>query len=401
MLNKKWPLLLLAFLDYMGMVMVAAILPTILFDSTMLPPAWGEKARITLLGFYLALFPLGQFFGSAKLGRLSDTYGRRPILLATTLLTAIAFFISALSLLFSSVILLFTGRLLAGVFAANIAVAQAALSDMSSVSDKMRNMTSIQTAIGLGFIIGPGVGSASAKISFLGGPSYATPFYLTALFFGIAFLSIYFFFPETARPPTNAIKKESLFTELIEPYTNPLLRMPFIIWSAYACGWTLCGTFLPAYLTENFKTIDVGIFLTIMGFTYTFSQFFVVRKVASLVTAKAMVKIPLFVMALSYTALPFAKTSVGLHIGTSLNVIALSFVMPGLITAISNFESNENQGKIMGSISSIRALASIVVTIAGAYLARISLAAPLFGGGILLLISWILFVTKFPDPKKT
>ena len=163
-------LIAVALIDFMGLGIVVTLFPKLLLDPAMgmLPTAWGHSARLTALGLFLAIYPLGQFFGAAILGKLSDHYGRRKLLIITLLGTIIGFLASGFAIVIQSAILLFITRLLTGLAAGNVAIVQAGLADVSAdEKNKNRNFSMFQVALGVSWVFGPPLGgwlSSSALV---------------------------------------------------------------------------------------------------------------------------------------------------------------------------------------------------------------------------------------------
>jgi len=118
-----------------------------------------------LATFCMALYAIGMLISTPILGRLSDFHGRRPILM----LSMVGAIIGYLMLGFAeSLWVVALSRLLAGLMAGNIAAAQAYITDITSEENRAKGMGLIGAAFGLGFVIGPALGS------YLAGDDFAT-----------------------------------------------------------------------------------------------------------------------------------------------------------------------------------------------------------------------------------
>ena len=113
-----------------------------------------------LVGVVIAAFSLVQFIFSPILGRLSDKYGRKPILLTTSIINALSYFLIFVSQSFWIII---AARVIAGIGSANISVAQAYIADTSASHERTKKMTLIGAVFGLGFIIGPLLGGVVSE----------------------------------------------------------------------------------------------------------------------------------------------------------------------------------------------------------------------------------------------
>ena len=397
-------LILVALLDFMGLGVVVTIFPHLLLDNStgILPLSWTYGTRLTVLGAFLAIYPLGQFFGAAVLGTLSDQHGRKNVLLITLTGTICGFLLSGLSIIIGSALLLFISRLAAGIFAGNIAVAQASMADISTEKTKAKNMTLMQVALGLAWVIGPPMGGWLTAFPIGGLSGFVTPFWFMSVLLVLALAYTAFAYQETlAERKNESIHLFSGIKQIITAYSHPSLRLAFLIWTVFVAGWWLFEAYLPAYLLAafDFSSAQIGTFLASMGATYALFQYIVVQRVAKRVKPEVMVRNSLVVSALSVLAVAFVHNVVQLHIVITLFVTSMGFALPGLITAISNLASKEDQGQIMGTISSVQALATVLVMLVGGYLDNAGITVTIIGGAGLLLLSWILFMVQFRKNK--
>lgn len=107
------------------------------------------------LGVLIASFSLAQLLAAPVMGTLSDRFGRRPVLLISTLLTAASYGLAALA---PSLAWLFLARALGGIGGATIGVANAYIADVSIPQTRARNFGLAGAAFGLGLIVGPALG---------------------------------------------------------------------------------------------------------------------------------------------------------------------------------------------------------------------------------------------------
>jgi DHA1 family tetracycline resistance protein-like MFS transporter len=155
-------------------------------------PLYAERFGVgaALIGVLSASFSLAQMIFAPVWGRLSDRFGRKPVLLVSLFGTAVGSLLTGLA---GSIWILFLGRILDGVSGASVSVAQAAVGDVSPPSQRARLMGLLGAAFGVGFVAGPAIGALAA----LGGPKL--PFFIAA---GVAALNGVIAIkrlPETAR----------------------------------------------------------------------------------------------------------------------------------------------------------------------------------------------------------
>jgi len=400
-----WYLVMVALLDFIGMGMVVAIFPHIIISNavSLFPADWQPQQKIAMLGVFLGIYPLGQFFGASLLGKLSDIYGRRKIMLITVAGTALAFATSAYAIFCADAMMLLIGRLAAGMMAGNVAIAQASMADISTPGNKTKNLSMIQTALGLAWVVGPPAGGWLTTFRVAQYSGYITPFAVMAVIFSLLFIYTLVAYPDTLKKHTQ--EKLNIFSglsQIAKAYSHGDLKGPFIIWTIFVAGWVLFEAFLPAYLLDiyHFNAFQTGSFLASMGATYALFQYFVVRNVAKKAKPDSMVRYSLIITAFAVLAIVTVQSPVLLHILITLFVTAIGFALTGLISGLSSLVPENEQGEIMGSVSSIQALATLLVMLVGGSLDATNVKVTVVGGGLLLLASWLLFVIRPGTSKR-
>ncbi|MBF0127743.1 MAG: MFS transporter, partial [Magnetococcales bacterium] len=175
------------FLDLLGFGMVLPLMPLYAIDPRF-------AATPVEIGWLMAIYSLMQFLCAPYWGWLSDRVGRRPALLAGLFGSALSYLIYGLA---STLWVLFAARAAAGVMGANIAVAQAAMADLSLPHERSRAMGLIGAAFGLGFILGPAFGG------WLAGYGIETAPLVAAAITGLNALAALFYLPETRITPAT------------------------------------------------------------------------------------------------------------------------------------------------------------------------------------------------------
>ncbi|CAB4754781.1 unannotated protein [freshwater metagenome] len=166
-------------IDLIGFGIVAPILPL-----------YAERfgASGLTIGLLFASFSVAQFVCSPLLGRLSDRIGRKPVILLSLFGTAVGSLITGAA---GSLFFVFVGRILDGASGASVSVAQGAVADVASPADRARLLGMLSAAFGVGFVIGPAIGSLAA----LGGPH--VPFYVAGVIALVNGVVAIFRLPET------------------------------------------------------------------------------------------------------------------------------------------------------------------------------------------------------------
>jgi MFS transporter, DHA1 family, tetracycline resistance protein len=146
-------LFLVVFVDLVGFGMIVTLLPR-----------YGEMYHPSpaMLGIFMSTYSLFQFVFAPILGRLSDRFGRRPVMLVSLLGAAAGYLLLGVG---GTMAMLFLARAVAGACAGNIATAQAVIADTTGPEGRARGMGIIGAAFGLGFIIGPAAGGLLFRVA--------------------------------------------------------------------------------------------------------------------------------------------------------------------------------------------------------------------------------------------
>jgi DHA1 family tetracycline resistance protein-like MFS transporter len=218
--KRIFPIFVIVLIDLLGLTIIIPLLP--LFAASFgLTPA--------LIGVLGAAYPIMQFVGAPLLGRLSDRYGRKPVLVVSQVGTLVGFIILALA---TSGWVLFLSRIIDGISGANIATAQAAITDSTSEKTRTQGLGLIGAAFGLGFIIGPVIAYAALALS---GNDYRAPAIAAAVFSLLSIFLTSFWFKETLPKEERgedadktSFSLRSMITAVSHPTVGILLILMFV-----------------------------------------------------------------------------------------------------------------------------------------------------------------------------
>lgn len=217
-MKKILPIFVVVLVDLLGLTIIIPLLP--LYAASF-------QASPLLIGVLGATYPLMQLIGAPILGRLSDRYGRKPILLISQVGTLIGFVVLGFA---NTLTLLFVSRLIDGFSGGNIATAQAMIADSTSEQTRTQGLGLIGAAFGLGFIVGPLISFAALALS---GNNYHAPALIAAVCSTISIGLTWLWLPETHAPTqrrasrTTAFKPGALLGALAVPQLGVLLALMF------------------------------------------------------------------------------------------------------------------------------------------------------------------------------
>lgn len=335
-------------LDAAGIALIFPILPGLLRSMT------GANEISSLFGAMLAVHALMQFVFAPVLGVLSDRYGRRPVLLLSLAGTTVDYLVMAFT---PHLWLLFAGRAVAGLTAANTAVAIAYIADITPEAERARRYGLFHAFFGAGFVLGPVIGGA------LGDVSVRDPFLAAAALNGANLLLALSMLPESHQPARTPIDWRALnpFVPLRWALTFralvPLLAVFLLIslvGQTYTTVWVL-------FVEDRFgwTGTEVGLSLGTFGALVALAQGFAVGPVTRWLGERGTLLLGIACEAAALLVLAFAQAS-----WIAFAVIPLlafgGIGLPALRALQTAAVDRERQGQLQGVIASLVSLAAIL-----------------------------------------
>lgn len=355
-------ILLIGFVDYLGIGLVYPIFAVLLFDPNSPVIAFNSSLefRGAMLGILIALTPISQFFCAPILGAFSDIKGRKIALIFGVSLGCLGYVIALMGIHFSSLVLLFLYRILVGASDATAAVAQATLADISTEKNKAKRFAYLNSSLGFGFTLGPFVGGIVADPSVVSWFSYSTPLLLAGCLSLVNLLLVCYRFPETKRNVGSQAKFDFLegLRNICKVFLIKHLKWLFFGGFALSFGWAFFNEFVPVLLRERFSfTLShVGEYYAFTGAWYALGALIATRFVHKFMPEK------MTVVSIALTAvcmLAFGLISDPYYIWwvTPLMMGCLACAYPTATTIVSNRTSSESQGEVLGVYQSVGAAA--------------------------------------------
>ena len=346
------------FVDVLGFGLILPLLP---YYAT----RFGASAF--MIGLLTASYPAAQIIGSPILGRMSDRFGRRPILMVSIAGTAVSFLILGSA---SALWLLFAGRILDGLTGGNFTVAQSYITDVTTAEDRARGLGLTGAAFGLGFIIGPALGGLLSQWG------YGLPAYVAAAVATLNVLLVALFLPESlteerkaelAAQPRGGITLKRLIDALRRPLFGDALELRFLFGVAFATFQTMFSLWALKHLSLSPQAI--GLLLAYVGILSVVVQLALIGPLTRRFSEGLLLVVTLGVAGVFFVAW-----------GVSPNIPVLLAVLAPLVFAISiqNTVSQSVLSKTVGptEIGGAFGLSAAVQNIG-------SIAAPIIGGAII------------------
>jgi multidrug resistance protein len=373
---------IIALINFINVLSFTILIPTIY--------QYGREFHLSDFetSFLFAIFSIAQFFATPIIGKLSDRFGRKPLLIISLAGTVIGNLMAGTA---PNATVLFLARFLDGITGGNVSVAQAAIADITTPADRAKGFGIFGASFGLGFVIGP-VLSLVAQQRSLG-----TSFLVAAGIAVIALVLTIFFLPETLKyraDPSRNIFDLGL-KDLVRGLTFPRVGILFIINLCVGTTFTLFTfAFQPYYLKvlhQDNRSLTLLFFaIGIVGVVVQLLGVKVVTKHLSLVK---ILFLGLFFRSLSFILMPVIPD---IHYFLAVSVIFAIFnslVQPMISTLISLNTEPEEQGKMSGlNASYLSAANGIGPIIAGL---MVNQNQPLTYGYPLYLAGFFTFVVLF------
>jgi DHA1 family tetracycline resistance protein-like MFS transporter len=338
-------------INAMGIGLMMPVMPSLLTELTSLPV--GEAA---LWGGWLSVvFASMQFLFGPTLGSLSDRFGRRPVLLISTLTVAADYLLIALSW---SLAVLFIARMISGIAGATYSAGAAYIADISEKEDRAKNFGLLGAAFGVGFVLGPVIGGL------LGEYGSRAPFYAGAALSFLNFLFGYFVLPETLKPENRRVfnrMRANPFGALKHISSNKEVRVLLLALLLFDIAHYVYPAVWSYFTAEVFAwtPADIGLSLAVVGFGYAFVQGYLIRVLDRRIGIGAILMIGLTCNLIAFVALSIAESGWVAYAFIGFAVTG-ALATPAFTGLMSNQVPDNAQGELQGLIASAAGLAMII-----------------------------------------
>ena len=339
-------------LDSVGIGIMIPVLPSLMTD--VLPGKTVAEAAVWG-GILASIFAVMQFICGPILGSLSDTFGRRPVILVSLIFMAFDYIIMGLA---TSVWMLLFGRVLGGITASTHSTAAAYVADISSSEQKAARFGYIGAGFGIGFVLGPIIGGLLGEI----GPRI--PFFAAAIVSALNAAACYFFLPESLQ---NKNVKQFLLRN-INPFNTfkvitkfDSLKVFLLVFLLYSISTAVYAAIWPYFTAERFSWSPgmIGLSLTVYGLCFAFIQGVLVQPTINLIGRYNTVLLGFGTEIVAMVLIAIITNGwflIALTPLASLGVIG----QPALTALMSDQVDERNQGSLQGVISSLTALSMII-----------------------------------------
>lgn len=341
---------LTVFIDLVGFGIIIPVLPQCATD-------FGADAQ--MVGFLVMSYSLMQFFLTPFWGRLSDSVGRRPIMLVSLAASAIGYMIWGFA---GTLTMLFVSRIVAGAGNANIAVAQAYITDVTKPEERARGMGLIGAAFGLGFTLGPAVGGA---LSYFGFQAIG---FAAAACSGAAFLLACFCLPEPEKRSKAGHERFHLepgfyMQTVLSPTLSTSLLIFFLTTFAFANMEATMA--LLAKDWYKFNRADISWLFTFIGFVMVMVQGGLIGRLSKKCAERSLISVGAVFLVAGLLLTVLMRSVLGLYLSMTLLAIGTSIINPSNQSLTSKLADPDKVGGVLGVGQSLSTLGRVLGPCAG------------------------------------
>ena len=354
------------------------------------------------IGWLLAAYPLAQLVAAPILGRLSDRFGRRPVLAASQFGTALSFLILGLSHNFTVMLL---ARLLDGASGGNILVAQAYVADVTRPEDRSRGYGLIGMAFGLGFVLGPLLSLALVELPVAPEWRLRLPFLVAAGFSTLAWVLVVLRLPESLpadvrnRQAARVVSRRGLAEAIATPGVARMIALGSLTILAFAA---LEGT-LSLYLGERQGWTTNGVLagFAYLGLVTALVQGGLVRRLVPRLGEPRLILTGLSLLVVGFVGMALAGGTWGVLAALTLVGVGQGLAVPPISGLLSRITPPTEQGAIFGTFSSAQTVARLSNYLVANYLfGRGTTAAPFWEAAAIVLCALGLAAIALPGVRK-
>lgn len=365
------------FLDILGFGIIIPLLPFY---------AKNFGANEFVIGMLMASNGLAQFIFNPIWGRVSDKYGRRPVMLITVLGSGFAYYLFGVA---NSILVLFISRLLAGITGATVGVAQSCISDLTTREERSKVLGMLGAAFSLGFVFGP------IMSGLLYDYGAHLPGYVAGVLSILNFIMVYFFLPEsnTNKESKSTTKKAFDWDGFKESIKNQemanILLIQFITMLSISNLFATSALFLNAKFHYDVK--ETSWIFAYFGICSSIIQGLVVGKLTAKYSEAKLLVFSAIAQAIGLGLMPFSPNLFSLLLTTGLIFCGNSVMNPCLTSLISKRAKESQIGVTLGVSQSLGSFARIFGPLWGGYIFySAGYQYPYISGSFLSIIAFVI-----------
>ncbi len=387
-------LFLIVFSNYLGATVVLPTLPLYAQRHFAMTP---EMIALLLDSYFIA-----QFVASPYIGKLSDRYGRIPVLVVSQIGTVISFIMLGFA---AGVPMLFAARVLDGITGGNVIVAQAYIADVSPREKRTQSLGLVWMAFGLGYILGPAIGGIVAALF-----SDQATFLLGAAISLISMLMTWILLDESLTPAVRAARQQLQLVSMRvqDIFANRPLVLILIIGFGAQLALSLMTSTLALFgsavifanQTPEAVNLGVGLLLACVGVGQFLTQLFLIKRMVPRYGERRLVVVGTFFRAVALLLMAILVHPFTEGVALLIFATASGLMMPSLQSLATTSVNKEQNGAVLGYYQAAISLGIIAGTWLGGVFFSLTPELPYVLGGALLLITVLpgLVLLRRPQP---
>jgi multidrug resistance protein len=349
---------LIVLVDVLGLTIILPLLP---FYAEHL------GASATVVGMLISSYALCQLVAGPLLGRWSDQVGRKPVLIVSQLGTLVGFLILAFA---NQLWLVFLARIIDGLTAGNLSIAQAYIADVTTPENRARSFGVIGIAFGIGFLIGPGVSG------FLSQFGYSYPILAAAFLSASSVVCTSTLLPKAephagqdagpAGRRLSVLNWKDYAEYFKRPDLGPLLWQFFFFAFAFSLSMSGFALFANARYTWRGKPVEakeVGYLFAYVGFLGVILQGGLIGRLVTWLGEKTLVWTGFLVTALASTWLAWVFTIPQLLLNLTFGSYGSGVLRPAITALITHKAGKREQGVVLGLTQSLTSVSQIIAPV--------------------------------------
>ena len=367
-------LIAVIFINMLGFGIIVPLLP--FYAKSMNAAPWQ-------IGAIFSAYSLGGFFGEPFWGRLSDRYGRKPLLISTISGNCLCY----LALAFApNVLSAFVIRFLGGLMSGNGAVVQGYIADVTRPEHRARMLSRQGAAWNVGMIVGPAVGGAFAHTN--AGPiGFQIPLFIASGLSALAVTAIVLVIRESRVRDQSASHRPNRWAAIGEAVRNPVIGRLMLLTFLVGCAFTGIESIFGLWGQARFGwgPRDISVCFTAVGAVAAVTQFFITGPLSERFGEARMLAVGMAMTVIGASLQPFSTGLVTTTVLMCVTAVGQSVSFPNVGALISRTADPHRQGQILGLNNACGAAARVVgPQFAAISFAMLSVNAPFWQGALIV-----------------
>ena len=357
------PLWIAVFIDILGFTLIIPLAP---YLADQFLPDLDTFSQAFIMGVVLAINAMVSAIFGPILGKLSDKYGRKPLLIISQIGTLSAFLLLAFS---TSLQMIIVSRVIDGIFGGNFPIAKAIVGDVVPPRERGIQMTNIGTAHVLSSLFGPAIGGIFFDVGTnLGLSGTLFPGLISSVLSLTTIMLTLIFLQETwLKSKYQQQANEQRIKVKIKVRANKKALFYLIVWGFHAISFMILISSVSWFgdIILNLKPSEIGIIMTISGALRALVRFTIFKPTVKKLGENLSIKVGLGLFVISFIFVGFSSNLISFIAAFMVISFAASLTRGLLSSKISKSVSREEQGKINGLSSGLDSTSQIIGPIIG------------------------------------